>query len=55
MFSVSHIHIDEKTNLFAEILKQMTDELQNEKDSAQADILKKPIAQFLTTFRKKKA
>jgi AraC family transcriptional regulator, transcriptional activator of pobA len=37
-FSVSQIQIDKKLELFADLVQQMTDELQNIKDNFQADI-----------------
>jgi AraC family transcriptional regulator, transcriptional activator of pobA len=47
LFSVSHIQIEKHTQLFAELLQQMTHELQHTKDHSQADILQNVLHNFL--------
>jgi AraC-like DNA-binding protein len=47
LFSVSHIQIEKQTQLFAELLQQMTHELQHTKDHSQADILQNVLHNFL--------
>lgn len=48
LYSVSQIQIEKKqSNLFTELLKLMTDELQNVKDNSQADILQNLLHNFL--------
>lgn len=54
LFAVSQIQINEHSSLFIEILNQMTDELQNTKDSSQADILKNLLHNFLLHSERKK-
>lgn len=54
LFSVSQIQIDEHTQLFAELLQQMTNELQNVKDNSQADILKNLLHNFLLHSEREK-
>ncbi|WP_394678900.1 helix-turn-helix domain-containing protein [uncultured Sphingobacterium sp.] len=54
LFSVSQIQIDKQSNLFSELLQQMRDELQNEKDNAQADILKNLLHNFLLHSEREK-
>lgn len=53
-FSVSQIEIDKSKNVFAELLLQMTNELQNEKDSLQTDILKNLLHNFLLHSEREK-
>ena len=47
LFSVSQIQVNKQFKLFADILQQMTDELQNVKDNSQADILQNLLHNFL--------
>jgi AraC family transcriptional regulator, transcriptional activator of pobA len=47
LFSVSQIQIQKQSKVFADLLQQMTDELQNIKDNSQADILKNLLHNFL--------
>ncbi len=47
LFSVSQIQIKKQPNLFADIFQSITNELQNTKDNAQADILKNLLHNFL--------
>lgn len=54
LFSVSQIQIDQQTNLFAGLLQQMKDELQNEKDNVQADILKNMLHNLLLHAERRK-
>jgi AraC-like DNA-binding protein len=54
LFSVSKIQINKHTKLFAELLQQMTNELQNVKDNSQADILKNLLHNFLLHSEREK-
>jgi len=54
LFSVSQIQVDRNTDLFAELLQQMTNELQNVKDNSQADILKNLLHNFLLHSEREK-
>lgn len=54
LFSVSQIQINEHPKLFAELLEQMTNELQNVKDDLQADILKNLLHNFLLHSEREK-
>jgi AraC family transcriptional activator of pobA len=47
LFSVSQIQVNKQSKLFAALLQQMTDELQNGKDILQADILQNLLHNFL--------
>ncbi|WP_035141140.1 helix-turn-helix domain-containing protein [Flavobacterium daejeonense] len=47
LFSISRIEITKYLDLFANILQQMTDELQNTKDNSQTDILQNLLHNFL--------
>jgi AraC-like DNA-binding protein len=47
LFSVSQIQVNKQFKLFADLLQQMTDELQNIKDNSQADILQNLLHNFL--------
>lgn len=47
LFSVSQIQVDSKFKLFADLLHQMTEELQNNKDNSQAYILQNLLHNFL--------
>jgi AraC-like DNA-binding protein len=47
LFSVSQIQVDSQLKLFADLLHQMTEELQNTKDNSQADILQNLLHNFL--------
>jgi AraC family transcriptional regulator, transcriptional activator of pobA len=47
LFSISQIQAMRQTKLFADLLQQMTDELQNPKDNSQADILRNLLHNFL--------
>lgn len=46
-FSVSQIQVQTQSKLFADLLQQMTDELQKIKDTSQADILQNLLHNFL--------
>lgn len=54
LFSVSQIQLNNQTNLFAEHLQQMTNELLNSKDNSQADILKNLLHNFLLHSEREK-
>lgn len=54
LFSISQIQIDKHTKLFAELLEQMTNELQNTKDKTQSDILKNLLHNFLLHSEREK-
>ena len=54
LFSVSQIQIEKQEKLYAELLQQMTDELQNVKDNSQADILKNLLHNFLLHSERQK-
>ena len=47
LFSVSQIQVNKQFKLFADLLQQMTDELQNIKDNSQSDILQNLLHNFL--------
>lgn len=47
LFTVSQFQVQKPSKLFAEILQQMKDELQNTKDDSQADILQNLLHNFL--------
>jgi AraC family transcriptional regulator, transcriptional activator of pobA len=47
LFSVTQIQVKKQSTLFANLLQQMTDELQNTKDNFQADILQNLLHHFL--------
>lgn len=47
LFTVSQFQVQKQSKLFAEILQQMKDELQNTKDDSQADILQNLLHNFL--------
>ena len=47
LFSISQIQVQEQSEIFADLLQQMTDELQNIKDNSQADILQNLLHNFL--------
>jgi AraC-like DNA-binding protein len=47
LFSVSQIQVNKQFKLFADLLQQMTDELQNIKDNSQGDILQNLLHNFL--------
>ncbi len=47
LFTVSQFEVQKQSKLFAEILQQMKDELQNAKDDSQADILQNLLHNFL--------
>jgi AraC-like DNA-binding protein len=47
LFTVSQFQVKNQSKIFAEILQQMEDELQNTKDSSQADILQNLLHNFL--------
>ncbi|PJJ08127.1 AraC-like DNA-binding protein [Flavobacterium sp. 1] len=46
-FSISQIQVQKQSKLFTDLLEQMTDELQNVKDTFQADILQNLLQNFL--------
>lgn len=54
LFSVSQIQIGKHTKLFAELLQQMSTELQNTKDPSQADILQNLLHNFLLHAEREK-
>lgn len=54
LFYVSQIQIVKHTKLFADLLQQMADELQNIKDKSQADILKNLLHNFLLHSEREK-
>lgn len=54
LFSVSQVQIDGQSNLFTELLQQMTDELQETKDNSQADILQNLLHNFLLYSEREK-
>lgn len=47
LFSVSQIQVKKQSKLFADLLQQMTNELQDIKDNSQADILQNLLHNFL--------
>lgn len=47
LFSVSQIQVQKQSKIFADLLQQMTEELQNIKDNSQADILQNLLHNFL--------
>lgn len=54
LFSVSQIQIANNQSLFAELLQQMTNELENVKDNLQTDILKNLLHNFLLHSEREK-
>ena len=54
LFSVSQIQIENNKKLFALLLQQMTNELQNVRDNSQADILKNLLHNFLLYSEREK-
>ena len=54
LFSVSQIQIENNKKLFAVLLQQMTNELQNVRDNSQADILKNLLHNFLLYSEREK-
>ena len=54
LFSVSQIQIGKHAKLFAELLQQMTTELQNTKDHSQADIIQNLLHNFLLHAEREK-
>lgn len=53
-FSVSQIQVQKQSKLFTDLLQQMTDELQNSKDTSQADILQNLLHNFLLYSEREK-
>jgi AraC-like DNA-binding protein len=47
LFSVSQIQVQKQSKLFTDLLQQMSDELENIKDTSQADILQNLLHNFL--------
>lgn len=54
LFSVSQIQVNNQSKLFADLLQQMADELQNDKDHSQADILQNLLHNFLLFAEREK-
>lgn len=54
LFSVSQIQVQKQSKIFADLLQQMTDELQNIKDNSQADILQNLLHNFLLQAERKR-
>lgn len=54
LFSISQIQIGKQSKLFADLVQQMTNELQNSKDNYQADILQNLLHNFLLNAEREK-